>query len=129
MFYYPRLKLWGLKLIACWVIFQAFVLSAFFRLNCSINSTKQSVSNSRDADQPQHFVRSDMDPNCLQRLSAYDKRSHQQVKSMHNHPPLEVSKFQATSMECKYFCCFFTHKGPPTICSRRQFQILLLFQK
>ena len=28
------------------------------------------------------------------------------------------------------FCEFhLTHKAPPTICSRRQFQILLLFQK
>ena len=34
------------------------------------------VSNSLDSDQAQHFVRADLGPNCLQRLSADDKSCH-----------------------------------------------------
>ena len=38
------------------------------------------MSNSLDPDQDRHFVGPDLDPNCLQRLSADDKSRHQQGK-------------------------------------------------
>ena len=41
------------------------------------------VSNSLDPDQARHLMGSDLDPNCLQRLSA-DDTSRQRVKSMYD---------------------------------------------
>ena len=38
------------------------------------------MSNSLDPDQARHFVGPDLDPNCLQRLSADDESSRQRVK-------------------------------------------------
>ena len=41
----------------------------FFQKNLSVR-----VSNSLDPDQDGHFVGPDLGPNCLQRLSAFDKK-------------------------------------------------------
>ena len=41
----------------------------FFKLTFSKILSGIRVSNSLDPDQARHFVRPDMDPNCLQRLS------------------------------------------------------------
>ena len=68
------------KLIAYWVIFHAFFLSAdFFQLILFQNqvfgkiiSGTLSVSNSLDPDQVRHYVGPDLGPNCSQRVSADD---------------------------------------------------------
>ena len=46
----------------------------FFKNNILNNSFRNTVrvSNGLDPDQDRHFVRSDLGPNCLQRLSAED---------------------------------------------------------
>ena len=61
---------------AYWVIFHALIcrLLIFFKILSGIPS----VSNSFDPDQARHFVKSDLGPNCLQRLSA-DNTSWQRV--------------------------------------------------
>ena len=41
------------------------------------------VANSLDPDQARHFVRPDLGPNCLQRLSADNKSRYQLTKSYH----------------------------------------------
>ena len=48
-----------------WIFFQNYFIKNAFR-----NIIR--VSNSLDPDQAQHFVGSDLGPNCLQRLSAED---------------------------------------------------------
>ena len=53
--------------------FCRLLVSLFFR---NINSLKQVI----DSDQARHFVRPDLGPNCLQRLSAADNICHLQVK-------------------------------------------------
>ena len=40
------------------------------------------MSNSLDPDQVQHLVGPDLDPNCLQRLSADDKSCHKSGKEL-----------------------------------------------
>ena len=59
---------------AYWVILHAFLSSAdfFSKSTFSKNSFRNTikVSNRMDPDQAQCFVGPDMDPNCLQRLSA-----------------------------------------------------------
>ena len=42
------------------------------------------MSNSLDSDQARHFVRSDLGPNCLQRLSADNKICRQRVGYQHS---------------------------------------------
>ena len=50
------------------------LLLFFFNINVSKTSFKNTnrVSNGLDPDQARHFVGPGLDPNCLQRLSAYD---------------------------------------------------------
>ena len=57
---------------ACWVIFHAFCrLLVFSKSIFSKNSFRNTirVSNSVDPDRARWFVRPDLGPNCLQRLS------------------------------------------------------------
>ena len=56
------------------------VCKFFFKLTYSKKSFRNTirVSNSLDPDQARHFVRPDLGPNCLQRLSADDKLCHYQ---------------------------------------------------
>ena len=60
------------------VIFQTFLSSAdvFLKITFSKNSFRNTikVSNSLNPDQARHFVGPDLDPNCLQRLSADDTK-------------------------------------------------------
>ena len=60
------------KLFACWVIFHVLIffskLSSFFKKKNHIQSAKR-----LDQDQDRHYVGPDLNPNCLQRLSADDK--------------------------------------------------------
>ena len=69
-------------LLACWVILLAFFRSAdfflqkFYQKYYKLETIK--VSNRLDPDQARHFVGPDLDPNCLQRLSA-DNSSRQRV--------------------------------------------------
>ena len=51
-----------------------FLSSAFFKINFleKFSQKYHRASNSLDLDQAQHFVRPDLGPNCLQRLSADD---------------------------------------------------------
>ena len=70
-------------LFAFWVIFRPFFLSSagfFFKTTSSQNSFRNTirVSSSLDPDQARYFVRPDVGPNCLQRLSA-DDTSRQRV--------------------------------------------------
>ena len=61
-------------LFAYWVIFHAFLSSVdFFKIIFFINSFRNTirVSNSIEPDQARHNVGPDLDPNCLQRLTAY----------------------------------------------------------
>ena len=61
------------KRFAYWVIlhdFLCFFKINFFQKNSFRNTIR--VSNSSDPDQARHFVGPDLDPNCLQRLSAED---------------------------------------------------------
>ena len=58
---------------AYWEILRAFLLSAIFSKSTFLkNSLMNTIrtSNSLDPDQAGHFVRPDLGPNCLQRLSA-----------------------------------------------------------
>ena len=64
---------------ACFFCCLIFFLNQLFPEKTFRNTIK--VSNSLDPDQAWHFVRSDLDPNCLQRLSADDKSCHQWGKS------------------------------------------------
>ena len=60
-------------------MFQYFFYYLFTLYNCAIFISFDStirVSNSLDQDQAQNFVWPDLDPNCLQRLSADDKSIH-----------------------------------------------------
>ena len=50
------------------------------------------MSNGLDPDQDQHFAGPDLDPNCLQRLSA-DNASSQRVKNLH----LQLKTLSCTS--------------------------------
>ena len=62
-----------MSVFACWVIFHAFLSSAdFSKITFSINSFGNTirVSNGLDSDQDRQFVGPDLDPNCLQWLSA-----------------------------------------------------------
>ena len=67
-------ELTNFKLLACWVIFPAFVVVCcqltFFKI--PFRNTIR-VSNGLDPDQDRHSVGPDLGPNCLQRLSADDK--------------------------------------------------------
>ena len=56
---------------ACWVICMFFVVCGYLFFRNTIR-----VSNSLDPDQARCFVGPDLDPNCLQRLSADDKSRH-----------------------------------------------------
>ena len=52
-------------------------LLILFKINFSIISLRNTiirVSNSLDPDQARHFVGPDLDPNCLQKLSADDSK-------------------------------------------------------
>ena len=68
-------------LFACWVIFHAFVIVCwlFSKLNFKKKSFRNiiKVSNSLDPDQGRHSVGPDLDPNCLQRLSAFCRHQHE----------------------------------------------------
>ena len=59
-----------------WVILHTFLLSAyfFFKINFFEKKFRNTirVSNSLEPDQARHFVGPDLDPNCLQKLSAND---------------------------------------------------------
>ena len=70
---------------ACWVIFYTFAVVCwlFSKLTFSKNSFRNtiSVSNSLDPDQARHSVGPDLDPNCLQRLSADNKSRGSEDKS------------------------------------------------
>ena len=66
------------QVAACWVILMPFyvvVCCLFSKLTFSKNSYSGTyrVSNSLDPDQDRENVDSDLGPNCLKRLSAYDK--------------------------------------------------------
>ena len=50
------------------------------------------MSNILDPDQAQHLDGPDLDINCLQRLSADDKRCHRQVKSSDFYSILDLKK-------------------------------------
>ena len=62
-----NLKILYLKILvfACWVIFHTFVKKSFR------NTIR--VSNGLDPDEDQYSVSPDLEPQCLQRLSADDK--------------------------------------------------------
>ena len=71
---------------ACWVIFCVIFLLLsvdFFQDQLFENPFRNTirVSNSLDPDQAQHFVRPDLGPNCLQRLSADDSSRQRHEKS------------------------------------------------
>ena len=59
---------------AYWVIFHASLSKINFSKKSSRNTIR--VSNSLDPDQARHFVRPDLGPNCLQRLSADNTDRH-----------------------------------------------------
>ena len=74
----------ALALCACWVFLYAFVVICrlfseltVYKKEDKIRSTIR-VSNGLDPDQDRRSVGPDLGPNCLQRLSAYDKRCSQQ---------------------------------------------------
>ena len=81
-----------LQLFAYWEILYAFCLLLFFSINfCKkILSGIPSESNSLDPDQAQHFVRPDLGPDCLQRLSA-DNPSKPKVKGFYIFWPIFIS--------------------------------------
>ena len=81
------------KRFAYWVILHdflcVFLKSTFFKKNSFRNTIR--VSNSSDPDQARHFVGPDLDPNCLQRLSADDTKGKELTPPNHmaytlNHP-------------------------------------------
>ena len=64
--------------------FMLFVVCWFFSKSTFLKNSSRNtiwVSNRLDPDQARHFVRTDLGPNCLQRLSADDTRR-QRVKQM-----------------------------------------------
>ena len=63
---------YSLELFACWVILHALYECMFSKKNFR-NTIR--VCNSLDPDQAGCFVRPDLAPNCLQRLSANDTSS------------------------------------------------------
>ena len=73
----------AILLFAYWVILHAFLSPAdffqnpFFSKNYFRNTIR--ASNSLDSDQARYFVGPDLDPNCLQKLSA-DEINRQRVK-------------------------------------------------
>ena len=62
----------------CMLFFLLLSGDFFFKINLFKKSFRNTIreSNSLDPDQARHFVRSDLGPNCLQRLSADDKSCH-----------------------------------------------------
>ena len=73
-------------LLACWVIFHAFVVvclhfSKITFLKKSFRKTVR-VSNGLDPDQDRRSVGLFLDPNCLQKLSVDDKSRRYQGKSL-----------------------------------------------
>ena len=97
---YPLTCKWITKtvksLFECWVIFHDFCrLPIFSKSSLSENSFRNTctirVSNSLNPDQARHFVGPDLDPNCLQMLSA-DDTSRQRVKPGTNREVLLVKK-------------------------------------
>ena len=72
-------------LFAYWVILHAFLSSVDFFLKSTFSKKSFRntirVSNSLDPDQARHFVGPDLDPNCLQRLSADDTSRQIQLHS------------------------------------------------
>ena len=82
---FNSLKLYHKSKSACWIIFHAlgvvcWLFSKLFFSETSLRNTIR-VSNSLDPDQGRLSVGPDLGPNCLQRLSAYDKGHHEQGKS------------------------------------------------
>ena len=65
-----------MPIVACSVIFHASVdvCCLFFSKNSFRNTIRK--SNSLDSDQDRHFVGPDLGTNCLQRLSADEKKRH-----------------------------------------------------
>ena len=63
------------QLLAYWVIFHDFMLSADF-FQHQLFQKILSEPNSLDPDEDQHFVGPHLGQNCLQRLSADDKSCH-----------------------------------------------------
>ena len=71
------------ELFFYWVILHTFLLSVDLFLKINFFEKTIRVSNSLNPDQARHFVRPDLVPNCLQRLSAEDN-SRQKVKTCAN---------------------------------------------
>ena len=116
----------GKTLTLCpWVIFHVFLSSADFFFQNRLFLKKPfrntiSESNSLDPDQARQDVRPDLDPKCLQKLSADD--------TMRQRVNKKIRDQNAPLIAVYVFFSFLTVKAPPIICSRRQFQILPLFQ-
>ena len=76
LFFWPEIRM---NSLACWDFFHNFCHLPFFfsKLTISKNSFRNTirVSNGLDPDQDRHFVGPDLGPNCLQRLSADEKKS------------------------------------------------------
>ena len=69
-------------LFACWIILHTFIVCQFFFSELTLKKNLSgipSIANSLDQDQAKFFVRSDLGPKCLQRLSA-DDTSRQRVR-------------------------------------------------
>ena len=73
-------QVWLTLCNACWAIFHAFIVVCwlFSKLTFSKNSFRNTiiVSHGLDPDQDRCSVGPDLDPNCLQRLSADEKSHH-----------------------------------------------------
>ena len=69
------------KLLTAKTHFIFYYCAKFNSLDAGFFFNNISVSNSLDTDQARHFVRPDLAPNCLQRLSEDDKSHHQSAKS------------------------------------------------
>ena len=61
--------------------FSVYCCAIFYSLNTEFFNTIR-VSNSLDPDQTRHFIRPDLGPNCLQRLSADNKSCPWRAKSL-----------------------------------------------
>ena len=94
---------------ACLVIFHAFLVIChlFSKLTFSKKNKKTfRVANGLDTDQDQLFVRPDLGPNCLQRLSAEDKRKEcKSMKTYKYHVAVALLvAFSLSKLLCQNFC-------------------------